>query len=78
MTKRSDGTRPKAASHECREDKFALIYNGIDIEKFQQQVDKRTMCLELGLDPECKIVGMIGRLDKQKNHWILFRQPQLW
>lgn len=51
----------------CKEDKFALIYNGIDIEKFQQQVDKRTMCSELGLDPECKIVGMIGRLDKQKN-----------
>ena len=51
----------------CREDKFALIYNGIPLEKFQQQVDKRTICLELGLDPECKIVGMIGRLDKQKN-----------
>ena len=51
----------------CREDKFALIYYGIHLEKFQQQVDKRTICLELGLDPECKIVGMIGRLDKQKN-----------
>jgi glycosyltransferase involved in cell wall biosynthesis len=51
----------------CREDKFALIYNGIPLEKFQQPVDKRAVCLELGLDPECKIVGMIGRLDKQKN-----------
>ena len=51
----------------CREDKFALIYNGIPLEKFQQQVDKREVCLELGLDPKCKIVGMIGRLDKQKN-----------
>ena len=51
----------------CREDKFALIYNGIHLEKFQQQVDKREVCLELGLDPECKIVGMVGRLDKQKN-----------
>ena len=51
----------------CREDKFALIYNGIPLEKFQQQVDKQEVCLELGLDPECKIVGMIGRLDKQKN-----------
>ena len=51
----------------CRENKFKLIYNGIPLEKFQQQVDRRTICLELGLDPECKIVGMIGRLDKQKN-----------
>lgn len=51
----------------CREDKFKLIYNGIPLEKFQQHVDKQAICLELGLDPECKIVGMIGRLDKQKN-----------
>ena len=51
----------------CREDKFALIYNGINLAFFQQPVDERAVCLELGLDPDCKIVGMIGRLDKQKN-----------
>ena len=51
----------------CKEDKFALIYNGINLEHFQQKVDKQAKCLELGLDPECKLVGMIGRLDKQKN-----------
>ena len=51
----------------CQESKFKLIYNGIPLEKFQLEVDKRTICLELGLDPESKIVGMIGRLDKQKN-----------
>jgi glycosyltransferase involved in cell wall biosynthesis len=51
----------------CKEDKFALIYNGINLENFQQQVDRRAVCLELGLDPECKIIGQIGRLDKQKN-----------
>jgi glycosyltransferase involved in cell wall biosynthesis len=55
------------ANRICKEDKFALIYNGIDLEHFQQQVDKQAVCMELGLDPECKIVGMIGRLDKQKN-----------
>src|SRR5215213_2814541 len=51
----------------CPEDKFALIYNGIDLEKFQQPMDKQKIYLELGLDPECKMVGMIGRLDRQKN-----------
>jgi glycosyltransferase involved in cell wall biosynthesis len=51
----------------CQEDKFALIYYGIDLEKFRHRVDRREVCLELGLDPECKIVGMVGRLDKQKN-----------
>jgi len=55
------------ANRICKEDKFALIYNGIDLEHFQQQVDKQAVCMELGLDPECKIIGMIGRLDKQKN-----------
>lgn len=55
------------ANRICKEDKFALIYNGINLEHFQQQVDKQAVCMELGLDPECKIVGMIGRLDKQKN-----------
>jgi glycosyltransferase involved in cell wall biosynthesis len=51
----------------CQEDKFALIYNGIHLENFRQQIDKQKVFSELGLDPECKIVGMIGRLDKQKN-----------
>jgi glycosyltransferase involved in cell wall biosynthesis len=51
----------------CPRDKFVLIYNGIDLEKFQQPIDKRKIYLELGLDPECKLVGMIGRLDRQKN-----------
>jgi glycosyltransferase involved in cell wall biosynthesis len=55
------------ANHICKEDKFALIYYGIPLEKFKQQVDKQAVCSELGLDPECKIVAQIGRLDKQKN-----------
>ena len=50
-----------------REDKFTLIYNGIDLEKFRQPADDYQMRSELGLDPDCKLVGMIGRLDEQKN-----------
>jgi glycosyltransferase involved in cell wall biosynthesis len=55
------------ANNICKEDKFALIYYGIHLENFQQQVDRQAICSDLGLDPECKIVGQIGRLDKQKN-----------
>lgn len=51
----------------CKEEKFALIYNGINLEKFRQQVDRQKVFSDLGLDPECKIVGMIARLDQQKN-----------
>jgi len=49
------------------EEKFTLINNGIDLEKFRQDVDVRQVRSELGLDPECKLVGMVGRLDEQKN-----------
>lgn len=51
----------------CKEEKFALIYNGINLEKFRQQVDRPKVFLDLGLNPECKIIGMIARLDQQKN-----------
>lgn len=55
------------AHHICTEDTFTLVYNGIDLEKFRQPVDDKQMCSELGVDPDCKLVGMIGRLDEQKN-----------
>lgn len=57
----------------CGEDKFALIYNGIALEKFRQPVDAQKTRLELGLDPDSKLVGMIGRLDEQKNPLDLIR-----
>jgi glycosyltransferase involved in cell wall biosynthesis len=55
------------AHHIADEDKFALIYNGIELEKFRQSVDERQMRQKLGLAPDSKLVGMIGRLDRQKN-----------
>src|SRR5574341_195998 len=52
---------------------FTLINNGIDLEKFRQDVDAQQVRSDLGLDPDCKIVGMIGRLDEQKNPLDLIR-----
>lgn len=51
----------------CRADKFALIYNGIHLEDFRLQFDPRPFYAELGLNPDLRTVGMIGRLDAQKN-----------
>jgi glycosyltransferase involved in cell wall biosynthesis len=48
-------------------EKFALVYNGVDVEKFSRPVDRERVLSSLGLDPECKVVGMVGRLDAQKN-----------
>ena len=61
-------TRQKGLAYRIgREDQYALIYNGIQLEKFRQKYDERQVRLELGLDPDCRVVGMIGRLDRQKN-----------
>ncbi|HLO15122.1 MAG TPA: exopolysaccharide biosynthesis polyprenyl glycosylphosphotransferase [Anaerolineales bacterium] len=54
-------------------DKFSLVYNGIDLEKFRHDVSDKQIRSELGLDPSCKLVGMIGRLDEQKNPVDLIR-----
>jgi glycosyltransferase involved in cell wall biosynthesis len=56
-----------------QEDKYALIYNGIDLEKFRQTVDKQKLRSELGLEPHTKLVGMIGRLEDQKNPFDFIR-----
>lgn len=55
------------ANRIASQDKYSLIYNGIDLEDFRQPVEKRDVALELGLDADCKVVGLIGRLDRQKN-----------
>ncbi len=57
----------------ARVDKFRLVYNGIDLEKFRHDVSDKQIRAELGLDPHCKLVGMIGRLDEQKNPLDLIR-----
>ena len=56
-----------------KKEKYALIYNGIDLEKFRQPVDELKIRMELGLNPDSKLVGMIGRLDQQKNPLDLIR-----
>jgi glycosyltransferase involved in cell wall biosynthesis len=48
-------------------DKFSLIYNGIELDDFRQVVNEQQVRMELGLDPDAKLVGMIGRLEEQKN-----------
>lgn len=56
--------------HICGRKKFELIYNGIDLEKFSHTCspdETRSILAGLGLNPDYKTVGMIGRLDKQKN-----------
>ena len=65
------------ANHICTKDKFALIYNGIPLERFRQPIDEKQVRFKLGLNPDNKIVGMIGRLDEQKNPLDFIRAASL-
>lgn len=48
-------------------EKLTTIYSGIDLEYFSNfSVERSKLCHKLGLDPELRIVGMIGRLSVQK------------
>jgi glycosyltransferase involved in cell wall biosynthesis len=55
------------ANRIARKEKFSVIYNGIELGAYRQSVDAQKLRSELGLDPKSKVVGMIGRLNQQKN-----------
>ncbi len=47
--------------------KYAVVHSGIDVERFSRKIDVSKKRIELGLDADRPVVGMIGRLDTQKN-----------
>lgn len=49
------------------QNKMTTIYNGIDITKYEHKFDNRTILKEIGIPENSYIVGMVGRLTKQKS-----------
>ncbi|KYH28018.1 MULTISPECIES: glycosyltransferase family 4 protein [Clostridium] len=47
--------------------KMITIYNGIDVDKYNGKFDKNTILSELNIPKDAFIVGMVGRLAKQKS-----------
>jgi glycosyltransferase involved in cell wall biosynthesis len=45
-----------------------LIYNGVDLERYEQQEPCCTLPEEYGLEPGAKLVGVVARLDPEKGH----------
>jgi glycosyltransferase involved in cell wall biosynthesis len=45
-----------------------LIYNGIDLERYDQQLPCCTLREEYGLPPEGPMVGVVARLEAEKGH----------
>jgi glycosyltransferase involved in cell wall biosynthesis len=47
-------------------EKFTVIPNGVDIDRFQPRARRDDIRAEWGVQPEHKLFGLIGRLDRQK------------
>lgn len=52
-------------------EKTQTIYSGIDFTKLDKPHDLNHLRKELGIEPETKIITMVGRLDQQKAPYIL-------
>lgn len=50
----------------CKEDKLSVIYNGIDIEEYEECLQEKHIRKTLNIPEEAFVVGMVGRLCEQK------------
>lgn len=48
-------------------DKMKVIYNGIDIKKYETFYDRKKVLNELNIPEDSFIIGMVGRITKQKS-----------
>ncbi len=59
-------------------EKIQVIYNGIDLVKFQGFFEGGEVRKKFGVQPEDYLIGVIARLEEQKGHIYLFRAlPQI-
>ena len=57
----------------CKASKTAVIYNGIDIEKYRDRKKSKVCRKDLGIPEDAIVVGMVGRLSQQKAPDIFIR-----
>ena len=48
--------------------RYQILFCGIDITPFKQNLDRFTIRAELGIEPETLVIGHVGRLEAPKNH----------
>jgi len=58
------------------ENKIEVIYNGVDIEKFNIDVDIDKKKRTFGIKPKEKIVGIVSRIVSQKGHMVLLKSAE--
>ncbi len=53
------------------QDKITVICNGVDVKRYEQQVDTHEMRQRLGLGTEARLIATVGTLKEQKGHCYL-------
>lgn len=61
----------------CREDKFQVIYNGVDIEAYEKGPHGEINRKDMGIPDDAFIVGMVGRITPQKAPDIFVKAAKL-
>jgi len=65
----SRGTMASAWRQDWQTDpRCRVVYNGIDLSRFQAPPDREGVCRELGLPPQDTLYIHVGRIEEQKNH----------
>ncbi len=57
---------------EVKEDKIAIVYNGVDMERFHPGVSGNGVRSEYGLNGDVPVMGMIANFTRKKSHHIFF------
>lgn len=63
----SEAGREFAISRGVKRDKTRVIYNGIDPERLLVTRNREEICQEFGIPADASIVGMVGRIEAQKD-----------
>ncbi|MGR3278824.1 glycosyltransferase family 1 protein [Acaryochloris marina NIES-2412] len=54
-----------------RNPRWKILYCGIDLKPFNEEIEQTNIRLELGIPAEAYVIGHIGRFESQKNHRFL-------
>lgn len=61
----------------CREDKLQVIYNGVDIEAYENGVHGAVKRADLNIPEDAFVVGMVGRMSPQKAPDVFIKMAKL-
>ncbi|NIA31266.1 MAG: glycosyltransferase [Actinobacteria bacterium] len=73
----SEAGRNFAISRGVKRNKTRVIYNGIDPERLVVRRNREDICREFGIPADVSIVGTVGRIEAQKDPYIIFDAAEI-